>query len=132
MSDRLELSHELRFEAAHFLPKAPPGHKCRRLHGHSFRARVRVAGALDSERGWVIDFGALDRLLAPLHEQLDHRLLNDVEGLENPTSEEIARWIWHRLDPLLAPEVALCEVSVEETCGSAVSYRGEACEPREA
>lgn len=132
MNDRLELSHELRFEAAHFLPKAPQGHKCRRLHSHSFRAQIRVAGALDDERGWVIDFGALDRLLAPLHEQLDHRLLNDVEGLENPTSEEIARWIWHRLDPQLAPEVALCEVSVEETCRSAVSYRGKACEPREA
>ncbi len=131
MSHQFDLSRELRFEAAHFLPQAPEDHKCRRLHGHSFRAEIVVSGPLDAERGWVIDFDALDLLIAPIQEQLDHQLLNEIEGLENPTSEEIGRWIWRRIEPVLPDQVVLVEVSVRETCRSTASYRGRHCRPAE-
>jgi 6-pyruvoyltetrahydropterin/6-carboxytetrahydropterin synthase len=125
MSDRFELAHNLRFEAAHYLPRAPEGHKCRRLHGHSFCARIVVAGPLDEKAGWVIDFSTLDTLLRPVCDQLDHRLLNDVEGLANPTSEEIARWLWRRIETLLPSGLELLETTVRETCSSAATFRGE-------
>jgi 6-pyruvoyltetrahydropterin/6-carboxytetrahydropterin synthase len=122
MSERFEVTRVLRFESAHFLPSAPADHKCRRMHGHSFRAEVSVAGPLQ-QQGWVLDFAELDRLLAPLRIELDHHLLNDVPGLENPTSEEIARWTWRRLESHLPPGVSLSKIVVRETCESAVTYR---------
>ena len=86
----MEIYKEFGFEAAHLLPNVPEGHKCARLHGHSFRVTVHVEGEPGPETGWVMDFAELSEAFAPLHEQLDHRYLNEVEGLENPTSELLA------------------------------------------
>ena len=113
---------EFRFEAAHRLPNAPAGHKCRRLHGHSFVVGIHVAGAVEEHAGWVLDFADISNLFAPLYEQLDHRYLNEIEGLDNPTSENIAIWIWQILKPQL-PELATVEV--KETCTSGCRYEGE-------
>ena len=109
------------FEAAHLLPTFPEGHKCRRLHGHSYRFDVIVEGDVNPERGYLIDYGEIKRAAEPLVKQLDHYYLNEVHGLDNPTSENLARWIWDRLKPLL-PE--LSAVIVYETCTSACEYRG--------
>jgi 6-pyruvoyltetrahydropterin/6-carboxytetrahydropterin synthase len=119
---RMEIWKEFGFEAAHRLPHVPAGHKCARLHGHSFRVAVHVTGALREPEGWVMDFGDLKAAWAPLHEALDHRYLNDIDGLENPTSEALARWIWRRLAPSLP---GLSQVVVRETCTSGCVYRGE-------
>jgi len=117
----IELFREFRFEAAHLLPNVDPGHKCRRLHGHSYRVGVHVVGEVDAHTGWVMDFADLATAFAPLHDQLDHRYLNEVEGLENPTSEVLAGWIWERLAPRLP---GLESVVVHETCTSGCVYRG--------
>jgi 6-pyruvoyltetrahydropterin/6-carboxytetrahydropterin synthase len=100
-------------EAAHRLPHVPDGHKCARLHGHSFRIEVHVRGPIDAVTGWVMDYADIKAAFAPLFEQLDHRYLNDVEGLDNPTSEVLARWVFRRLRPAL-PGVR--KVVVHETC----------------
>lgn len=105
-------------EAAHRLPHVPEGHKCARLHGHSFRVEIHVSGEPDPRLGWVMDFAELKRAFQPLYDQLDHHYLNDIEGLENPTSEMLARWIWQRLEPRLA---GLDKVVVHETCTSGAS-----------
>lgn len=118
----MEIWKEFRLESAHRLPCVPPDHKCARLHGHSFRVAVHVSGPVDSRLGWVIDFADIARAWEPLHEQLDHRLLNEVPGLENPTSEHLARWVWERLRPALP---GLARVVVHETCTSGCSYAGE-------
>ena len=91
-----ELQRTFRFESAHLLPRVPEGHKCRRLHGHSFECEVYVRGPLQAELDWVLDFGDLKALVQPTIDLLDHRFLNEIEGLENPTSEVLARWIWRR------------------------------------
>lgn len=109
-------------ESAHRLPHVPAGHKCARLHGHSFRVEIHVSGPVDPQRGWVMDFAELKAAFAPLYAQLDHQYLNDVPGLENPTSENLARWIWQHLKPALP---ALSEVAVHETCTSGCRYRGD-------
>ncbi len=118
----MEIFREFTFEAAHRLIKVPPGHKCSRLHGHSFRAEVHVAGPVADETGWVLDFQEIKDAFAPLHTQLDHHYLNEVPGLDNPTSENLARWIWDRL----TDKLPLCAVVVRETCTSGCVYRGEA------
>lgn len=110
-------------EAAHRLPNVPAGHKCARLHGHSFRIEIRVAGPVDPTTGWVIDFADIKAAFAPLYERLDHHYLNEIEGLDNPTSERLAIWIWERLRPALP---LLSEVVVHETCTSGCRYRGTA------
>ena len=112
---------ELRFEAAHHLPKTPVGHKCRRLHGHSFVCEIHVTGDIDPATGWVQDFDELRQAFAPLHDTLDHHLLNDIPGLDNATSENLARWIWERLKPSLT---RLSAVVVHETCTSRCIYTG--------
>ena len=117
----MEIFRELTFEAAHRLPNVPPGHKCARLHGHSYRVEVHVAGAVGGDTGWVMDFADIKHAFALLHDQLDHRYLNEVAGLGNPTSENVARWIWDRL----AAELPLSEVVVRETCTSGCAYRGK-------
>jgi 6-pyruvoyltetrahydropterin/6-carboxytetrahydropterin synthase len=114
---------EIGFESAHRLPNVPAEHKCARLHGHSFRVEVHVAGDLDPVLGWVLDFADLRAACEPVRAALDHRYLNEVEGLENPTSEVVAAWIWDRLAPHLP---GLVEVVVRETCTSGVRYRGPA------
>lgn len=118
----MEVFRVFQVEAAHWLPHVPEGHKCARLHGHSFRIEVHVAGTVGAESGWVMDFADLRRAFRPLFEQLDHRCLNDIEGLDNPTSENLARWIWRRLAPALA---GLAKVVVQETCNAGCVYRGE-------
>ncbi len=118
----MEIYKEFQFEAAHRLPNVPNGHKCARLHGHSFRVRLVVAGNAEEPSGWVMDFADLKKCFEPIFAQLDHNYLNDIPGLENPTSENIARWIWRALKPTL-PE--LCQIEVRETCTSGCIYRGE-------
>ena len=113
---------EFTFEAAHLLPNVSEDHKCRRLHGHSFRVAVHVEGPLDPVLGWVRDFADVGEAWAPLHASLDHRYLNDIEGLENPTSEVLARWIWERLAPALP---GLSRIVVQETCTTGCIYEGE-------
>jgi 6-pyruvoyltetrahydropterin/6-carboxytetrahydropterin synthase len=117
----MEIFREFTFEAAHRLPRVPAGHKCARLHGHSYRVEVHVSGQIGADSGWVMDFADLGRACAPVRDQLDHYYLNDIAGLENPTSEVLARWIWDRL----APAVPLAAVVVRETCTSGCVYRGE-------
>lgn len=119
MAMRLERSY--RFEAAHFLPRVPPGHKCARMHGHSYQIEVAIEGEIDPERGWVMDFAEIDEFVGPLVRQLDHQVLNEIDGLGNPTSELLAQWLWHRLAARL-PE--LREVIVSETPTSRCIYRG--------
>lgn len=118
----MEIFKEFIFEAAHRLPNVPPDHKCSRLHGHSFRIEVHVSGAIGSETGWVMDFGDIKRAMQPLYNQLDHHFLNEVEGLSNPTSENLARWLWRKLKPELR---GLSGIVVRETCTSGCIYRGE-------
>ncbi|WP_027944762.1 6-carboxytetrahydropterin synthase QueD [Amycolatopsis taiwanensis] len=117
----MEIFREFTFEAAHQLPHVPEGHKCARLHGHSYRVEVHVQGEVGPDTGWVMDFGDLRAAFQPLHEQLDHQYLNEVPGLENPTSEVLARWIWDRL----TGQLPLSAVQVRETCTSGCIYRGE-------
>lgn len=118
----MEIFKELRFEAAHRLPNVPEGHKCARLHGHSFLVEIHIQGDVGETSGWVADFSTLDAAFKPLYEQLDHNYLNDIEGLENPTSENLAKWIWQRLIDKLP---GLSWLLVRETCTSGCIYRGE-------
>src|SRR5437762_11104539 len=97
----MEIFKEFTFEAAHRLPHVPVGHKCGRLHGHSYRFEIHVRGPIDDRLGWVIDFSDIKAAFRPLNEQLDHYYLNEIEGLDNPTSENLARWVWQRLRPSL-------------------------------
>jgi 6-pyruvoyltetrahydropterin/6-carboxytetrahydropterin synthase len=117
----MEVFKEFTIEAAHRLPNVPADHKCARLHGHSFRIEVHVSGAVGTDTGWVVDFADIKAAFSPLEKQLDHYYLNEVPGLENPTSENIARWIWERLAPELA---GISAVIVRETCTSGCVYRG--------
>jgi 6-pyruvoyltetrahydropterin/6-carboxytetrahydropterin synthase len=118
----VEIFKVFHIEAAHRLPNLPEMHKCSRLHGHSFRVEIHIAGEVDPAKGWVLDFADLKSAFKPLYEQLDHHYLNEVEGLENPTSEHLARWIWQRLKPKLP---LLAKVIVQETCTAGCVYRGE-------
>ena len=108
-------------EAAHRLPNVPDGHKCARLHGHSFRIELHVSGEPDPRLGWVMDFAELKSAFLPIYERLDHHYLNDIDGLDNPTSERLAVWIWEQLKPRVP---LLSEVVVHETCTSGCRYRG--------
>ena len=109
------------FEAAHMLPQVPEGHKCKRLHGHSFRVEIHVTGPVE-EKGWVMDFAEIKEAWQPMHGVLDHHYLNEVKGLENPTSENIARWIWVRLKPDLP---GLSKIVLHETCEAGCIYMGD-------
>jgi len=118
----MDVFRVFQIEAAHWLPHVPEGHKCARLHGHSFRIEVHISGELAADSGWVMDFADLRAAFQPLFEQLDHRCLNDVEGLDNPTSEHLARWVWARLQAGLP---GLSKVVVQETCNAGCVYRGD-------
>jgi len=118
---KMELRKTFQFEAAHLLPRLPKTHKCRRLHGHSFRVEIVVTGECDSRLGWVMDYADITKAFRPLWEKLDHNYLNAIRGLENPTSEVLAGWIWKRLKPKLP---LLSEVVVAETCTARAVYRG--------
>jgi len=119
----VEIFKAFTLESAHRLPNVPAGHKCARVHGHSFRVEIHVRGPVDAHLGWLMDFADLKAAFQPLNQQLDHHYLNDVPGLENPTSENLARWIWQRLRPSL-PQ--LSAVVVHETCTSGARYTGDA------
>lgn len=118
----MEIFKRFTIEAAHRLPGAPAGHKCARLHGHSFRIAVHVRGEVDPALGWVQDFAEISTAFQPLFDQLDHRYLNDVPGLENPTSENLAKWMWQRLRPRLP---LLSKIVVRETCTAGCIYTGD-------
>ena len=109
-------------EAAHHLPYVPSGHKCGRLHGHSFQIEVHVRGPIDPKVGWIVDFADIKGAFKTIEDQIDHRYLNEVEGLENPTSENIASWVWHKLKSSLP---SLSRIVVRETCTSGCIYYGE-------
>lgn len=113
---------DFRFEAAHKLPNVPEGHKCGRLHGHSYKVRIHMEGPIDENMGWFIDFSDVKALFKPIYSQLDHHYLNDIEGLENPTAEVIAKWIWDRLKPSLSE---LSAIELMETCTCGVIYKGQ-------
>jgi 6-pyruvoyltetrahydropterin/6-carboxytetrahydropterin synthase len=118
---KVRLTQQFHFEAAHDLPTFPAGHKCRRLHGHSFRFDVIVEGEVDPQKGYLIDYGDIKIAAEPIVRRLDHFYLNQIEGLQNPTAENLARWIWNNLKPSL-PQ--LTAIVVHETCTSACEYRG--------
>jgi len=118
----MELRKSFQFEAAHLLPKLPKSHKCRRLHGHSFKVEIAITGPLHPRLGWVMDYADISRAFQPIWKRLDHRYLNEIRGLENPTSELIAAWIWRKLKPSLPH---LTEVVVAETCTAKCVFRGE-------
>lgn len=108
-------------EAAHHLPHVPEGHKCARLHGHSFRIELHLSGPVHPQAGWVMDFADVKAAFKPIYERLDHHYLNDIPGLENPTSEQLAKWIWDQAKPLLP---LLSAIVVHETCTSGCRYTG--------
>jgi 6-pyruvoyltetrahydropterin/6-carboxytetrahydropterin synthase len=118
----MEIFKEFSFEAAHRLPNVPEGHKCARLHGHSFLIAIYVSGPVGETTGWIMDFGDIKAKFNPIYHQLDHYYLNDINGLENPTSENISRWVWNKLKPEL-PE--LSKIVIRETCTSGCVYCGE-------
>ncbi len=118
---RVRLAKSFSFEAAHWLPTFPEGHKCRRMHGHSFRVEVIVEGAVDPAKGYLVDYGELKRMVGPVIDELDHRCLNDLPGLANPTSEMIAAYLWHRL---VESVPHLAEIVVHETCSARCEFRG--------
>ena len=117
----VRLSKTFRFEAAHSLPTFPEGHKCRRLHGHSFFFDVVVEGEVEPQRGYLIDFADIKRAVEPIIERLDHYHLNEIEGLSNPTSENLARWLWDHIRPGLP---ILAAIIVRETCSSSCQFSG--------
>lgn len=119
---RADIYKEFTIEAAHSLPNVGADHKCKRLHGHSFKIELHVSGDIDSQLGWVVDFDYITEKFRPILQQLDHRYLNEIKGLENPTSENLACWIWRNLSPEL-PQ--LKQVTVKETCTAGCIYRGE-------
>jgi 6-pyruvoyltetrahydropterin/6-carboxytetrahydropterin synthase len=118
----MEIFKEFTIEAAHWLPNVPPGHKCGRMHGHSYHIAVHISGSIDPHTGWVLDFADIKSAFKPIEDQIDHRCLNEVDGLENPTSENLARWIWTRLLPALP---ALSMIVIRETCTTGCVYRGD-------
>ena len=118
----MEIFKTFTLECAHRLPNVPAGHKCARVHGHSFRVEVHVRGPVDAELGWVMDFADVRAAFDPLFQRLDHHYLNEVPGLENPTSENLARWIWREIEPRL-PQLA--RIVVHETCTSWAVYAGD-------
>ena len=118
----MEIYKIFRFEAAHFLPNLPESHKCRRMHGHSYRVKLTVSAPVDPHTGWVMDFADIKKAFSPIYMQLDHYLLNEIKGLENPTSENLARWIWDKTKPLLP---SLTRVEIMETCTTGCVYEGD-------
>jgi len=118
----MDVFRVFQIEAAHHLPNVPEGHKCARIHGHSFHVEIHVRGEIGPVSGWVMDFADLRTAFEPLYDQLDHHYLNEIEGLDNPTSENLARWIWQRLHVQLP---GLSKVVVQETCNAGCVYHGD-------
>ena len=117
----MQLFKKFTFDAAHFLPNVPEGHKCREIHGHTYQLTVFLEGTPDANLGWVLDFADLKRAIEPVIQQVDHKFLNQVPGLENPTCEYIAIWLWNQLKPALP---LLSKIELYETPTSGVVYEG--------
>ena len=120
----MDISRVFTVEAAHQLPNVPRGHKCGRLHGHSFKIEIYVSGPVGAETGWITDFADLQKIFQPIYDKLDHSYLNEIEGLQNPTCENLVRWIWASLKPLLPH---LSRIAVHETPQTSCVYAGEDC-----
>jgi len=118
----MEIFKDFTFDSAHFLPHVEESHKCRHLHGHTYRIRIFCRGHVESHTGWVLDFASIKKAWQPVEKTLDHKLLNDIPGLENPTAERIAIWVWNKLKPSL-PLISKIELFETPTCG--VAYHGE-------
>ena len=116
----MKLFKEFTFEAAHKLPMVPKDHKCFNLHGHSFMVKITIEGEVN-EMGWVMDFSIVKKICKPIIDELDHKYLNEIEGLHNPTSENIAIWLWNKIIKEL-PELSVIEIM--ETCTSGCRYQG--------
>lgn len=117
----MEIYKDFSFDAAHRLPHVPDGHKCGRLHGHTFQLRIVVSGLVDEDSGWIMDFADIKARFRPIYDRLDHHFLNEIEGLENPTSEILVQWIWQQLKPVM-PQ--LIRLELKETCTSGCVYDG--------
>jgi 6-pyruvoyltetrahydropterin/6-carboxytetrahydropterin synthase len=118
---KVRLSKSFHFEAAHDLPTFPAGHKCRRLHGHSFKFDVIVEGDVEPDKGFLIDYGDIKAAVEPIVKRLDHYYLNEIEGLSNPTAENISVWLWEKIKPALP---LLASIVIHETCTNSCEYRG--------
>ncbi len=118
---KVEVYKEFTIDCAHSLPHVPDDHKCKNVHGHTYKIRVVAEGELHPSLGWVLDFADLKAAFQPVKDALDHRYLNDIAGLENPTAEMIAVWIWDKLYPEIP---GLKEIGVSETPTSGCVYRG--------
>ena len=118
----MEIYKEFSFDSAHYLPNVPEWHKCRNMHGHTYKLKVYIKGKPDPQFGWIMDFKELKDKVGPVIDQLDHQLINEVKGLENPTAENITIWIWQQIKPLL-PQ--LSKIELHETPTTGVIYAGE-------
>jgi 6-pyruvoyltetrahydropterin/6-carboxytetrahydropterin synthase len=118
----MKIYKEFTFDSAHYLPNVEDGHPCKRMHGHTYKLRIWIKGKVDEEKGWLVDFGDIKKIIKPLVDSLDHRCLNDIEGLENPTSENLCVWIWKKIKPQIP---GLCEVAIYETPSSGAVYEGD-------
>ena len=118
----MDIYKKFSFDSAHYLPNLPEDHKCKRMHGHTFNVEIHISGPIDKKIGWIMDFGDVKEVCDPVINQLDHIVLNEVPGLENPTSENLSKWIWKRLKPKLQ---YLTSIEVKETCSTGCIYRGE-------
>ena len=118
----MEIYIDITFDAARRLPNLPKGHKCSRLHGHTFNLRISLEDRINKETGWVKDFSEIKKVFTPIYDQLDHSYLNNIKGLENPTSENIVIWIWKKLKPSLP---VLSSLEIKESSSTGCIYRGE-------
>ncbi len=118
----MEIFKQVTFDSAHYLPNVPIGHKCRGMHGHTYKLVLYLEGELDEQFGWVMDFAEIKNIVDPVVKSIDHRVLNDIQGLENPTCELVAQWIWNKLKPDLT---LLSKIELHETPSSGVIYKGQ-------
>lgn len=118
----MEIFKKYYFDSAHFLPNVPENHKCRNMHGHTYKLIVFISGNIENNNGWVMDFAVLKNTINSIIEIIDHKVLNDISGLENPTCENIARWLWVKIKVVI-PE--LTRIELHETPTTGVIYNGE-------
>lgn len=112
---------EFTFDSAHSLPNVPDGHKCKAIHGHTYHLKVFIEGELDAHLGWVMDFAVVKKAIKPVIDKIDHKYMNEIEGLENPTCEMIAKWLWDQIKPEIPKMI---RVELHETPTSGVVYEG--------
>ena len=117
----MDIYKKFSFDSAHYLPKLPEDHKCKRMHGHTFNVEIHITGSINPEIGWIMDFAEIKTICDPVIKKLDHRVLNDIKGLDNPTSENLAKWIWDKEKPQLT---GLKKIIVSETCSTGCVFRG--------